>query len=80
MAWSHSGNTLISGDHNGNIKYWQVGIRQLTRVLIDCYRGNHAFSESVVSSTGMASYSSFGSGQVAVTLSLLFITTRLSFG
>ncbi|CAM9516670.1 unnamed protein product [Ectocarpus sp. 12 AP-2014] len=23
MAWSHSGNTLISGDHNGNIKYWQ---------------------------------------------------------
>lgn len=24
MAWSHSGNTLISGDHNGNIKYWQV--------------------------------------------------------
>lgn len=24
MSWSHSGNTLISGDHNGNIKYWQV--------------------------------------------------------
>ncbi|CAM9793712.1 unnamed protein product, partial [Sphacelaria rigidula] len=27
MAWSNSGNTLISGDHNGIIKYWQVMMR-----------------------------------------------------
>ncbi|CAM9492737.1 unnamed protein product, partial [Discosporangium mesarthrocarpum] len=33
MAWSHSGNTLISGDHNGVIKYWQPSMTPIRHFL-----------------------------------------------
>lgn len=34
MAWSRSGNTLISGDHNGVIKYSQASDIQRFRPLV----------------------------------------------